>query len=88
MADAIHSSVVVSEATTRSSSRQAFKESRSERAREFGGQLQMTNAHPGTIVEVTIPASGSAQSGNPVPEGKIPALRTIGDSVMGQASLG
>ena len=27
----------------------------SERAKEFGGQLKLTNAHPGTIVEVTIP---------------------------------
>jgi PAS domain S-box-containing protein len=27
----------------------------SERAKEFGGELLVTNAHPGTIVEVTIP---------------------------------
>ena len=27
----------------------------SQRAKEFGGQLRLTNAHPGTIVEAVIP---------------------------------
>lgn len=28
-----------------------------QRAKEFGGELRLTNAHPGTLVELTIPAS-------------------------------
>jgi len=37
----------------------------SERAREFGGRLTVTNAYPGTIVEVIIPLSISAPSSGP-----------------------
>ena len=37
----------------------------SERAREFGGQLKLTNAHPGTVVEVIIPRSVSVPSDGP-----------------------
>jgi PAS domain S-box-containing protein len=29
-----------------------------QRAKEFGGKLKLTNAHPGTLVELTIPCSG------------------------------
>ena len=35
----------------------------SERAKEFGGQLKLTNAHPGTIVEVIIPRSFQSVDG-------------------------
>jgi signal transduction histidine kinase len=28
-----------------------------QRAKEFGGELRLTNAHPGTLVELTIPCS-------------------------------
>ena len=28
-----------------------------QRAREFGGELRLTNTHPGTLVELTIPSS-------------------------------
>ena len=31
----------------------------SQRAKEFGGELRVTNAHPGTIVEVVIPCCKS-----------------------------
>jgi PAS domain S-box-containing protein len=48
----------------------------SERAKEFGGQLVVTNAHPGTIVEATIPASGPASSGKEAPEEKLAVLAT------------
>lgn len=59
----------------------------SERAKEFGGHLQVRNAHPGTIVEVTVPSS-------PVPAGgaaeqteqKISTLRTSVPAV-NQASV-
>ncbi len=37
----------------------------SERAREFGGRLKVTNAHPGTIVEVIIPRSISKPTDGP-----------------------
>jgi signal transduction histidine kinase len=33
-----------------------------ERAREFGGELRVTNADPGTLVEVTIPVTVPRQS--------------------------
>ena len=39
----------------------------SERAKEFGGHLQVTNAHPGTIVEVTIPCAGPVAAGDSSP---------------------
>ena len=42
----------------------------SERAKEFGGQLQVTNAHPGTIVEVIIPRSVSVPSDGPRGRGR------------------
>lgn len=35
----------------------------SERAKEFGGQLKLTNAHPGAIVEVMIPVPVSIPAG-------------------------
>jgi signal transduction histidine kinase len=28
-----------------------------QRAKEFGGELRLTNAHPGTLVELLIPCS-------------------------------
>jgi PAS domain S-box-containing protein len=39
----------------------------SQRAKEFGGELRVTNAHPGTIVEVVIPCSKA------LPEQSVPA---------------
>jgi hypothetical protein len=41
----------------------------SERAREFGGQLKLTNAHPGTVVEVIIPRSVSVPADGPHGQG-------------------
>jgi len=61
----------------------------SERAREFGGQLKLTNAHPGTIVEVIIPRSLSVPSDGPRGrEEKLAVLRTARSPDMGQASVG
>ena len=61
----------------------------SERAKEFGGQLQVTNAHPGTIVEVIIPRSLSVPSDGPRGrEEKMAVLRTGRSPAMGQASAG
>jgi len=37
-------------------------EGMSERAKEFGGQLRLVNAHPGTIVEVAIPCGTASSS--------------------------
>jgi PAS domain S-box-containing protein len=48
----------------------------SERAKEFGGQLVVSNAHPGTIVEATIPVSGPASAGKEMPEEKLAVLAT------------
>jgi PAS domain S-box-containing protein len=60
----------------------------SERAKEFGGQLLVANAHPGTIVEVTIPISGSVPSGTRVLEQKMPVLETSNDpTTIDRASL-
>jgi signal transduction histidine kinase len=58
----------------------------SERAKEFGGQMQVSNAHPGTIVEVTIPI---APVSPPAPESekKIPVLTTSEEPPVGQASV-
>jgi len=58
----------------------------SERAKEFGGRLQMTNAHPGTIVEVTIPLPGPDPAGPCLHEEKIPTL-TTNAPVAGQVSV-
>jgi signal transduction histidine kinase len=64
----------------------------SERAKEFGGQMQVSNAHPGTIVEVTIPIAAvsppATASENVESEKKIPVLRTSGEPPVGQASVG
>jgi signal transduction histidine kinase len=39
----------------------------SQRAKEFGGELRMMNAYPGTVVEVVIPCHAPAlqESGAP-----------------------
>jgi signal transduction histidine kinase len=37
-----------------------------QRAREFGGELKLTNVHPGTLVELTIPCSGVLRETNAV----------------------
>ena len=37
-----------------------------QRAKEFGGVLRLENLNPGTLVEVTIPLSGEAQTGQPI----------------------
>ena len=61
----------------------------SERAREFGGQFKLTNAHPGTVVEVIIPRSVSVPSDGPRGrEEKMAVLRTGRSPAMGQASVG
>jgi PAS domain S-box-containing protein len=60
----------------------------SERAKELGGELQVTNAHPGTIVEVTIPVSVSISSAVPRPEEELTALGTSSDPVVEQAKVG
>jgi hypothetical protein len=61
----------------------------SERAREFGGQLKLTNAHPGTIVEVIIPRALTVPSEGPRGrEEKLAVLRTPRSPDMGQASVG
>ena len=59
----------------------------SERARELGGRLQVTNAHPGTMVEVIIPVANSV-SGAQVPKERMPVLRTGADPNVGQPSVG
>jgi two-component system, NarL family, sensor kinase len=59
----------------------------SERAKELGGQLMVTSAHPGTIVEMTIPVSVSISSAFSEPEEKLTALGTSNDPV-GQATVG
>jgi PAS domain S-box-containing protein len=59
----------------------------SERAKELGGQLLVTSAHPGTIVEVTIPVSVSVSPALPRPEEKLTVLGTNNDPV-GQATVG
>jgi PAS domain S-box-containing protein len=59
----------------------------SERAKEFGGQMRVSNAHPGTVVEVTIPIGGSGSSSATALEQRIPVLRTGGETPSGQASV-
>jgi PAS domain S-box-containing protein len=62
-------------------------EGMSERAKEFGGQLRLTNAHPGTIVEVTIP-SGIAASSPAFREASMTLLATGGIPPSKQALAG
>jgi PAS domain S-box-containing protein len=59
----------------------------SERAKEFGGQLLVTRANPGTVVEVTIPISASVSSRPQRPEEKEPLLDMNNDPIVGQPSL-
>lgn len=40
-----------------------------QRAREFGGELRLTNAHPGTLIELTIPTSSVSREANAVLDG-------------------
>ena len=58
----------------------------SERAKELGGELLVARAHPGTIVEVTIPVSPSASSPSQ-PEEEVPVMRTGNEPVVGQATV-
>ena len=60
----------------------------SERAKDLGGELLVTSAHPGTIVQVTVPVSVSFSSALPRPEEKLTALQTTDDPVVGQPTLG
>ncbi|MGA9800559.1 MAG: PAS domain-containing protein [Terriglobales bacterium] len=60
----------------------------SERAKDLGGELLVTSAHPGTIVQVTVPVSVSFSSALPRPEEKLTALQTTDDPVVGQATIG
>jgi len=60
----------------------------SERAKELGGQLLVARAHPGTIVEVTIPVPASVTSLPERPEEKVPVSGTNGNPVAGRASVG
>ena len=59
----------------------------SERAKEFGGQLLVARAHPGTIVEVTIPVSPADSPPSQSPEQKTQALQSSNPFV-GEASVG
>jgi len=60
----------------------------SERAKEFGGQLLVERAHPGTIVEVTIPVSAAASSPCPRPQEKTAVLESRNDPFVGRVSAG
>jgi len=40
-----------------------------QRAREFGGELRLTNTHPGTLVELVIPCGSALQQRSAVPAG-------------------
>ena len=60
----------------------------SERAKELGGDLLVTSAHPGTIVEVTVPVSLSGSSSLPRPEEKLTVLGTTNEPVAGQPAVG
>ena len=60
----------------------------SERAKELGGQLLVARAHPGTIVEVTIPVPASVTSLPERPEEKVTVSGTNGNPVVGRASVG
>lgn len=61
-----------------------------ERAKEFGGQLKVTNIHPGTMVEVIIPIRESIHSRGvllrDLEKDKRAILKTSGGSAVGQAS--
>ena len=59
----------------------------SERAKELGGQLSVTKAHPGTLLEVTIPLLTSVSSRSQRPEEKPPVSETSNHPVLGQASV-
>ena len=41
-----------------------------QRAREFGGELRLTNTHPGTLVELVIPSGSVLQARGDVADGK------------------
>jgi PAS domain S-box-containing protein len=41
-----------------------------QRAREFGGELRLTNTHPGTLVELVIPCGSGLPPRSAVPNGK------------------
>ena len=60
----------------------------SERAKELGGELLMTRAHPGTIVEVTTPVSPSVSSPSRAPEQEVSVIEASNDPVVGQATIG
>jgi len=59
----------------------------SERAKELGGQLSVTKAHPGTLLEVTIPLPTSVSSRSQRPEEKPTVSETSNHPVSGQASV-
>jgi two-component system NarL family sensor kinase len=40
-----------------------------QRAREFGGELRLTNAHPGTLVELVIPCGSTVREPSPALDG-------------------
>jgi PAS domain S-box-containing protein len=40
-----------------------------QRAREFGGELRLTNAHPGTLVELLIPSNSVLREASPIFDG-------------------
>ncbi len=40
-----------------------------QRAKEFGGELRLTNAHPGTLVELVIPSSSVLQQRSALADG-------------------
>jgi PAS domain S-box-containing protein len=60
----------------------------SERAKELGGELLLARAHPGTIVEVTIPVSPSVSSPSRRPEQQVTVIEASNDPVVGQATMG
>ena len=60
----------------------------SERAKELGGELLVARAHPGTIVEVTIPVSPSVSSAARQPEQEVTVIDASNDPVVGQATMG
>jgi PAS domain S-box-containing protein len=43
-----------------------------QRAKEFGGELRLTNAHPGTLVELVIPCSSVLREPSAVLDGGVP----------------
>ena len=60
----------------------------SERAKELGGELLVARAHPGTIVEVTIPVSPSVSSASRRPEQEVTVIdASPNDPVVGQATM-